>query len=135
MPTADSPAAARSAAGGAGAWAVQVGAFGQEANATQLSDRLKGAGFPAYVERRGESFAVRVGPYVRRTDADLADYFAEPYRSAVAVPTDATDTGYARDGRHLWLSKDERAAFVGGQRVFPDGSGSKVRVSDDLFPN
>jgi hypothetical protein len=35
----------------------------------------------------------------------------------------------------LWLSKDERTAFVGGQRVFPDGSGSKVRVSDDLFPN
>ncbi len=70
-PTADTPAPAAGAApAGAGAWAVQVGAFGQEANAKQLSDRLKGAGFPAYVERRGESYAVRVGPYVRRTDAE-----------------------------------------------------------------
>lgn len=68
LPTADEPAAAASA--GAGAWAVQVGAFSQESNAKQLSDRLKGAGFPAFVERRGESYAVRVGPYVRRTDAE-----------------------------------------------------------------
>ena len=35
----------------------------------------------------------------------------------------------------LWLSKDERAAFVGGQRVFTIGGGVKVRVADDLFPN
>ena len=35
----------------------------------------------------------------------------------------------------LWLSADERAAFVGGQRVFPVAGGAKVRVSDDLFPN
>lgn len=70
-PTADAPAPAAGAApAGTGAWAVQVGAFGQEVNAKQLSDRLKGAGFPAYVERRGESYAVRVGPYVRRTDAE-----------------------------------------------------------------
>ena len=35
----------------------------------------------------------------------------------------------------LWLSKGEREAFVAGTRVFPTGSGAKVRVSDDLFPN
>jgi DedD protein len=69
-PTADTPAPATGAPAAAGAWAVQVGAFGQEANASQLSDRLKSAGFPAYVERRGESFAVRVGPFARRTDAE-----------------------------------------------------------------
>lgn len=34
----------------------------------------------------------------------------------------------------LWLSKDEREAFVAGQRVFAIG-GTKVRVADDLFPN
>lgn len=73
VPTSDTPApaaAATAAAAGTGAWAVQVGAFDQEANARQLSDRLKGAGLPAYVERRGSSFAVRVGPYVRRADAE-----------------------------------------------------------------
>jgi hypothetical protein len=35
----------------------------------------------------------------------------------------------------LWLSRDERSAFVAGQRVFPIGGGVKVRVADDLFPN
>lgn len=65
--TTSAPAAAPA---GAGAWAVQVGAFDQEANARQLSDRLKAAGMPAYVERRGSSYAVRVGPYVRRADAE-----------------------------------------------------------------
>lgn len=66
-PTADAPVAAVS---GAGAWAVQVGAFGEQANATQLRDRLRTAGYPAFVERRGQSWAVRVGPYVRRTEAE-----------------------------------------------------------------
>ncbi len=68
--SADAPAAAAGATPRAGAWAVQVGAFGQQTNAVQLSDRLKRAGYPAFVERRGESWAVRVGPYVRRTEAE-----------------------------------------------------------------
>ena len=68
LPTADEPAAA--ASGGTGAWAVQVGAFSQESNAKQLGEQLKSAGFPAFVERRGDSYAVRIGPYVRRTDAE-----------------------------------------------------------------
>lgn len=68
--SADAPAPAAGAPARAGAWAVQVGAFGQESNAVQLSNRLKGAGFPAFVERRGESWAVRVGPYARRTEAE-----------------------------------------------------------------
>ena len=33
----------------------------------------------------------------------------------------------------LWLSADERAAFVGGQRIFPVPGGARVRVADDLF--
>jgi len=35
----------------------------------------------------------------------------------------------------LWLSADERAAFVGGQRIFPVPGGARVRVADGLFPN
>src|SRR5690606_35615883 len=66
-PTADAPA---SAVSGAGTWAVQVGAFAEQANATQLGERLRGAGYPAFVERRGQSWALRVGPYVRRTEAE-----------------------------------------------------------------
>lgn len=64
-PTTAAPADAR-----AGAWAIQVGAFGEQANAQQLSDRLRGAGYPAFVAQRGQSWAVRVGPYVRRTEAE-----------------------------------------------------------------
>lgn len=68
-PTADAPQTAV-ATTAAGAWAVQVGAFGQEANARQLSERLRSAGFASFVLRRGESYTVRVGPFVRRADAD-----------------------------------------------------------------
>lgn len=64
-PTTAAPADVR-----AGAWAVQVGAFGERGNAQQLSDRLRGAGYPAFVAQRGQSWAVRVGPYVRRTEAE-----------------------------------------------------------------
>lgn len=53
-----------------GAWAVQVGAFGEQVNARQLSERLRQAGFPAFVEARGDAHVVRVGPYVRRTEAE-----------------------------------------------------------------
>jgi hypothetical protein len=35
----------------------------------------------------------------------------------------------------VWLSDGERAAFVGGVRVFPVPNGPPVRVSDDLFPD
>ncbi len=62
-------AAAGAAPQGAGAFAVQVGAFAQEATARQLGERLRGAGYPAFVVRRGDSHAVRVGPYTRREQA------------------------------------------------------------------
>lgn len=62
-------AAAGATPQGAGAFAVQVGAFAQEATARQLGERLRGAGYPAFVVRRGDSHAVRVGPYTRRDQA------------------------------------------------------------------
>jgi hypothetical protein len=35
----------------------------------------------------------------------------------------------------LWLDKDERKAFLAGERLFTIGGGVKVRVQDNLFPN
>lgn len=35
----------------------------------------------------------------------------------------------------LWLTRDERTAFQGGQRVFTVAGGTNLRVSDNLFPN
>jgi DedD protein len=68
--SADAPAPAAGAPPRAGAWAVQVGAFAQPGTADQLVARLRAAGYPAFVERRGDSHAVRVGPFVRRTEAE-----------------------------------------------------------------
>lgn len=65
----------------------------------------------------------------------------EPDAVSYALPLGYPNTAVTCDvigcekPARLWLSKDERAAFVAGQRVFPTGRGAKVRVSDDLFPN
>jgi DedD protein len=54
-------------------WAVQVGSFGREANAREQVQRLRDAGFPAFVERAsvdGRSFwRVKVGPWAQRDEA------------------------------------------------------------------
>ncbi|MBW9210167.1 hypothetical protein KV100_10900 [Mumia sp. zg.B21] len=56
--------------------------------------------------------------YVREPDASLADFFAGPYASSVALPPDARDTGFRRGSDHLWLSADGAWAYVGsGERV------------------
>jgi DedD protein len=55
-------------------WAVQVGALAEAADANALRDRLRGGGFTAYVEtlrtERGTLYRVRVGPEIRRADAE-----------------------------------------------------------------
>jgi DedD protein len=60
--------------GRAAGWAVQVGVFGQEENATALRDRLRQGGFAAYVQRldgdNGPNWRVRVGPEAERDKAD-----------------------------------------------------------------
>lgn len=56
------------------AWVVQVGAFGEERNAEALRDRLRKAGFAAFVETvRGEGkrvYRVKVGPELERAKAE-----------------------------------------------------------------
>jgi DedD protein len=53
---------------------VQVGSFGQSANAMALRDRLRKSGFNAFVEKfqdRGKSsYRVRVGPELKRENAE-----------------------------------------------------------------
>ncbi len=51
--------------------------------------------------------------YVRDPQPDLADFFAEPYRPHATLPPGAVDTGFERDGEHLWLAPDDGRAFVG----------------------
>ena len=67
------------------AWTVKLGSFANDENARRLIDKLREAGFPAYLERQlddaGTAFKVRVGPEIRPEDAEklranLEDKFA-----------------------------------------------------------
>jgi hypothetical protein len=51
--------------------------------------------------------------YVRDPVAELADAFAEPWRPHTELPATAVDTGFEREGEHLWVSADRLRAFVG----------------------
>lgn len=56
------------------AWVVQVGSFGQSANAMALRDKLRQNGFTAFVEKYRDngktSYRVRVGPELKRETAE-----------------------------------------------------------------
>lgn len=51
--------------------------------------------------------------YIENPIKELRDFVAAPYLQDVALPDDARDTGWQRNGRHLWLSTDGRYAYVG----------------------
>jgi hypothetical protein len=51
--------------------------------------------------------------FVREPLPEYQKYFARAYQADTPLPTDAIDTGYARQGRHLWISPDHEQAFVG----------------------
>ena len=59
---------------GVSAWIVQLGSFTDEENAQSLNKKLRGAGYPAFVEplkKNGKfSYRVRVGPEIKRSEAD-----------------------------------------------------------------
>ncbi|MCS6785516.1 MAG: SPOR domain-containing protein [Thiobacillaceae bacterium] len=48
---------------------LQLGAFGSEANARQLLERARAAGFDAFVQTQGGQVRVRVGPFAARSEA------------------------------------------------------------------
>ena len=56
------------------AWVVQVGSFSQSDNALALRDKLRGAGFTAFVEKLtvdgARVYRVRIGPELRREAAE-----------------------------------------------------------------
>lgn len=57
------------------AWAVQVGSFSNRGNATALRDSLKAKKYHAFVDRvntaRGPTYRVRVGPEVKKEQAEI----------------------------------------------------------------
>jgi DedD protein len=69
----DAPANAISA-NKAGGWAVQLGAFGNEADANKMRDRLRELGFDGYVDSipsgKAKLYRVRAGPVNQRARAE-----------------------------------------------------------------
>jgi len=61
-------------ASGLSAWIIQLGSFSSQANATNLVQQLQNEGYPAFLEElntgTGIAWRVRVGPEVRRVDAE-----------------------------------------------------------------
>ena len=59
---------------GVTAWVVQLGSFSSEENAEALNQKLRKAGFKAFVEplkqNTGTVYRVRIGPELKRSDAD-----------------------------------------------------------------
>ncbi|MBU2051009.1 MAG: SPOR domain-containing protein, partial [Gammaproteobacteria bacterium] len=68
------PAAPAAPAASSVGFAVQLGAFGQAAEANALRDKVRAAGFSAFVEQvrtdKGPLSRVRVGPVANRADAE-----------------------------------------------------------------
>lgn len=54
------------------AWVVQVGAFSREQNARDLAGRVQAVIQPVFVERHGDLFRLRVGPFPSRERATEA---------------------------------------------------------------
>lgn len=58
---------------GATAWVVQLGSFNSEKNARTLNEKLRKAGYPAFIEPlkrdSGIAYRVRVGPELQRSGA------------------------------------------------------------------
>lgn len=59
---------------GVAAWVVQLGSFASRENAQALNEKLRRAGFRAFVEplqqNTGTIYRVRIGPELKRSDAD-----------------------------------------------------------------
>jgi hypothetical protein len=51
--------------------------------------------------------------YAERPQSDIAQFMQGKYVADMRLPDDAVATPYSRDGRRLWLSADERYAYVG----------------------
>lgn len=73
-PAAAAPAAPKAPAAAGVGFAVQLGAFGNAAEADALRDKVRAAGFSAFVEQvptdKGPLNRVRVGPVATRADAE-----------------------------------------------------------------
>jgi hypothetical protein len=61
---------------------------------------------------------IHIGPgdapdqYLRDTTGELAEFLQTTYDAQAVLPADATDSGFRRDGRQLWLASNPDAAYL-----------------------
>lgn len=51
--------------------------------------------------------------FVRDPIADVREFLTGTYRQHATLPADVVDTGFERDGEHLWRAADNTRAYVG----------------------
>ena len=60
----------------------------------------------------GDARHVDTTVFVRDPSGELASLLDGRFQAHVGLPADATDTGWRRDGRELWLGRDSSAAYL-----------------------
>jgi DedD protein len=68
-------------------YVAQVGAYASMATAKQELDKLKGWHFKAYIEKIGDKYRVRVGPYAEREKVDTVRKMLEKHGYKPVVTT------------------------------------------------
>jgi hypothetical protein len=56
--------------------------------------------------------SVQEGDHMRRAVVAVTDSLQTTYESRTSLPEGATDTGFRRDGRQLWLAPEAAAYLV-----------------------
>jgi hypothetical protein len=73
----------------------------------------------------------RDGEFYGTPPGDLQNLLTMSYEDHVALPADAGDSGFHRDGRELWVARDGRAAYLvaedGDVQQWPGPSGEPIR--------
>ncbi len=51
--------------------------------------------------------------FLRKPLPELEEYTSEPFVAAMPLPSDAVDTGWSYQGRHLWTAPGRERVYVG----------------------
>lgn len=132
MPPAPKPPAALPLATGSGGYAVNLGAYGNLANANALLAQLRSAGLPATsdaVSIGGKPGArLRLGPYDRRADAEADRLKALRVRADLPASVVALDGAAGADATATSKATAGKVGFAVQVGAFRDMSDATARV-------
>ena len=99
--------------------ALNIGVWTDPSGARVPVDRIRSFAGPEHCDWQETTFLFlgrdgHDGEFLGTPDRELRRYLLTTYAASVPLPPDATDTGYSRDGRRLWLAADGSAAYLVG---------------------